>query len=104
MDLDNREQYAHFLLQSHVDTRLVEFRRDGSLRMVSVIDASPTACPSAVHLLRSRHQPRSSLRHWGVLWQIERPGARLPHAVSGATGSARARRWPTRRASARSRR
>lgn len=38
MDQDNREQYTHFLLQSHVDNRLIEFREEGILRMVSVID------------------------------------------------------------------
>ena len=37
-NLDNREQYAHFLLQSHCGTRLVEPRSHGSLRMVSAID------------------------------------------------------------------
>ena len=39
MDRDSREQYQHFLLQSHVDTMLVEFRdADGALIMVSLID------------------------------------------------------------------
>lgn len=38
MDQDSREQYAQFLLQSQVDTVLVEFREQETLRMVAIID------------------------------------------------------------------
>lgn len=38
MDQDSREQYAQFLLQSQVDTVLVEFRDGDVLRMVAIID------------------------------------------------------------------
>ena len=46
MDQDSREQYSHFLLQSSVDTRLVEFREDGQLRMVSIVDDLPDGLSS----------------------------------------------------------
>ena len=38
MDQDSRDQYAHFLLQTHVNSRLIEYRENGELRMVSIID------------------------------------------------------------------
>lgn len=41
MDKDCREQYHNFLLQSHVDSMLIEFRDNEQLRMVSIIDVLP---------------------------------------------------------------
>jgi arginine-tRNA-protein transferase len=70
MDQDNREQYAHFLLQSHVDTRLVEFREKGILRMVSVIDRLTDGL-SSVYTFYDPDLTRASLGTYGVLWQIE---------------------------------
>lgn len=77
MDLDNREQYAQFLLQSHVDTHLMVFRDDapdesqpGRLRMVSVIDRLSDGL-SSVYTFFDPQAPRASLGTFGVLWQIE---------------------------------
>ncbi len=70
MDLDNREQYSHFLLQSHVDTRLIEFREDGVLRMVSVIDLLADGL-SSVYTFYEPDLPRGALGTYGILWQIE---------------------------------
>lgn len=70
MDLDNREQYSHFLLQSHVDTRLVEFREDAQLRMVSVIDRLSDGL-SSVYTFYDPDQPRAAFGTYGILWQIE---------------------------------
>lgn len=83
MDQDNREQYAHFLLQSHVDTRLVEFREQGELRMVSVIDRLTDGL-SSVYTFFDPDQPRTAYGTYGVLWQIEAcRRLRLPYLYLG---------------------
>lgn len=70
MDQDNREQYTHFLLQSHVDSRLIEFREEGILRMVSVIDCLTDGL-SSVYTFYDPDIATGSLGTFGVLWQIE---------------------------------
>ncbi|NLF54085.1 MAG: arginyltransferase [Thauera phenolivorans] len=83
MDQDNREQYAHFLLQSHVDSGLIEFRENGVLRMVSVIDRLTDGL-SSVYTFYEPDLPTASLGTYGILWQIEacrRLG--LPHLYLG---------------------
>lgn len=70
MDLDNREQYTHFLLQSHVDTRLIEFRDESALRMVSVIDRLEDGL-SSVYTFYDPDLPGSAFGTYGILWQVE---------------------------------
>ena len=70
MDQDNREQYAHFLLQSHVDSRLVEFRENGVLRMVCVIDCLTDGL-SSVYTFYDPDPSCAGLGTFGILWQIE---------------------------------
>ena len=69
MDQDSREQYAHFLLQSHVDSRLVEFREDGRLRMVCIVDVLTDGL-SSVYTFFDPDQPGSSFGTWCILWQV----------------------------------
>lgn len=70
MDQDNREQYTHFLLQSHVDSRLVEFREHGMLRMVSVIDRLDDGF-SSVYTFYDPDMAGAAFGTYGILWQVE---------------------------------
>ena len=70
MESDSREQYRSFLLQTHVDSMLVEFREDGVLRMVSIIDLLQDGV-SSVYTFYDPDQPGASYGTYGVLWQID---------------------------------
>ena len=69
MDQDSREQYAHFLLQSHVDSRLVEFRENDVLRMVSIVDVLTDGL-SSVYTFFDPDLPGASFGTWCILWQV----------------------------------
>jgi arginyl-tRNA--protein-N-Asp/Glu arginylyltransferase len=71
MDMDAPEQYVQFLLRSQVDTCLLEFRENGELRMVSVVDVLNDGL-SAVYTFFDPDIPGAGLGTYSILWLIDR--------------------------------
>lgn len=89
MDSGDRDQYIQFLLQSRVNSRLIEFRdgpldaHPGRLRMISMIDILEQGI-SSVYTFYDASEQSTSLGSYSILWQIEQAKLlKLPYIYLG---------------------
>lgn len=70
IETNSHTQYQDFLLQSNVNSRLIEFHEDGQLRMISIIDKLSDGF-SSVYTFYDPDIPNASLGTFSILWQIK---------------------------------
>ncbi len=70
MDDDSQEQYSDFLVQSNVNSQLIEFRdSNNQLKMISIVDYLKDGL-SSVYTFFDPHAP-SGLGIYNIVWQIK---------------------------------
>lgn len=89
MDGDDQDQYKQFLLQSKVNSRLIEFRdgpdgeQPGKLRIVSIIDVVQSGLSSVYTFFDTSNQ-NASYGTFTIMWQIEQTKKlQLPYLYLG---------------------
>lgn len=67
---ETAEQYRNFLVQSNVESMLIEFRLDGVLKMVSVVDIVRDGI-SAVYTFYDANDENCSYGTFNIVWLVE---------------------------------
>ncbi len=68
--MESEEQYRNSLLASHVHTKLYEFREEGKLVMVSIVDEIEDGL-SSVYAFFDPESRGAGLGTYNILWQID---------------------------------